>query len=69
MLLYYRRGTLSSTFFYLGEGITSSLALHAAGSATVAPASLFWKGKGFALAETGDTVETLSRDKTTGVLR
>jgi len=27
-----------------------------------APASLFWKGKGFALAETGDAVETLSRN-------
>lgn len=27
-----------------------------------APASLFWKGKGFALAGTGDAVETLSRD-------
>jgi len=27
-----------------------------------APTSMFWKGKGFALAETGDAVETLSRD-------
>lgn len=27
-----------------------------------APASLFWKGKGFALAGTGDAVETLSRE-------
>jgi len=27
-----------------------------------APARLFWKSKGFALAGTGDAVETLSRD-------
>lgn len=27
-----------------------------------APARLFWKGKGFALAGTGDALETLSRD-------
>jgi hypothetical protein len=34
-----------------------------------APTSLFRKGKGFALAGTGDAVETLSRDKTTEVHR
>lgn len=36
--------------------------LHAAGSVTGTSASLFGKGKGFALAGTGDAVETLSRD-------
>ena len=30
--------------------------------ASEAPTSLLWKGKGFALAGTGDAVETLSRD-------
>ena len=44
-------------------------AVTAVDSATGAAASRFWKGKGFALAGTGDAVETLSRDKTTGVLR
>lgn len=38
--------------------------LDAAGRTLEASASRFGKGKGFALAGTGDAVETLSRDKT-----
>ena len=41
----------------------------AASSATGASTRRFRKGKGFALAGTGDAVETLSRDKTAGVLQ
>ena len=41
----------------------------ATSSSTETSAGLFWKGKGFALAGTGDAVETLSRDKTAKVLR
>jgi hypothetical protein len=42
---------------------------HGSHYASGTPTGLFWKGKGFALAGTGDAVETLSRDKTTGVLQ
>ena len=42
---------------------------HGRGYTSEASAGLFGKGKGFALAGTGDAVETLSRDKTAGMLR
>lgn len=53
---------MSTGNLHLCRGITTSPTFKAAGSATGASAGRFGKGKGVALAGTGDAVKTLSRD-------